>query len=153
MTVMGAYSALGFGTFVSLWVVNLLYGIAVVIGLILIIIPGIYLLVRFAFVGPVVVLERSGIGAAFSRSSFLVNGSWWRVFGIGLLIFILFALSSGVLAVVLRSVLSVGTAYLVGAIVSILVDPFVTGALVVLYFDLRIRKGDVLEPGTVSAVL
>ena len=148
MTVSEAYQAPGLGTFGMLLVANILAAIIIGIGFILLVIPGIYLLVRFAFVSPAVVLERKGPGEALSRSAELVRGSWWRVFGIGLLVFILVAVANGVLGGVLVVLLSPRIANAVGVLVSILVQPFAMSALVLLYYDLRIRK----EGGVASRI-
>src|SRR5699024_4530488 len=51
-------------------------------GLLLLIIPGIWLGVLFALATPVLILERSSIGEALVRSRGLVSGSWWRTFGV-----------------------------------------------------------------------
>ena len=44
-----------------------------------------WLWVLFALVTPALVLERCGVGAAFGRSKALINGAWWRTFGVLLL--------------------------------------------------------------------
>jgi hypothetical protein len=104
-------------------------------------------------VQPAVVLERKGIGESFGRSSELVRGSWWRVFGIGLLVFVLFAIAGGVLTTVLSVAVSERVSVVVSALVNVLVEPFALGSLVLLYYDLRLRKeGTIGEPvGAVSS--
>lgn len=143
ITIGAAYASVGAGTVVSLILASILYGIIVGIGFLILIIPGIYLVVRFLFVPEAIVLERTGIWGAFSRSSQLVKGSWWRVFGIALLVFIITAVLSGVLGAVAGALLVSGhrvAGEVVSAIVTILVEPFEFGALILLYYDLRIRK-------------
>jgi hypothetical protein len=44
-----------------------------------------FLYTKLSLAGPVVVLERAGVGTAISRSFHLVKGDFWRVFGILLL--------------------------------------------------------------------
>jgi hypothetical protein len=58
------------------------------IGFILLIVPGLILLVRWAVVAPVTVLERPGIFAAFGRSRELVRGNGWAVFGVIMLVYL-----------------------------------------------------------------
>lgn len=143
ITIGTAYASVGAGTVVSLILASILYGIIVGIGFILIIIPGIYLVVRFLFVPEAIVLERTGIWGAFSRSGQLVKGSWWRVFGIALLVFVITAVLSSALGGVAGALLVSGhhvAGQVVAAIVTILVEPFEFGALILLYYDLRIRK-------------
>lgn len=143
ITIEGAYMSIGTGTVVALILASILYGIIVGIGFIFLVIPGIYLLVRFLFVSEVIVLERTGIWEAFGRSSQLVSGSWWRVFGIGLLVFIITAILEGIVGSVAGALFFTGHRVLgqaASSIVAILVKPFELGALILLYYDLRIRK-------------
>ena len=60
---------------------SILAGIAITIGLILIIVPGLYLITIWAVIVPVIVLEQSGAMASFGRSQRLVRGNGWHVFG------------------------------------------------------------------------
>ncbi len=143
------------GTLLLTWfVIVLLAGI----GYMLCVIPGIYLYVLFLFAWPVVVLEGRGVGDALSRSVFLVGGNWWRVFGTMLLlglitlvfyfaVEVIIALAVGAPAQFLQASglvrfgpLGQAISQLVGAVVGVLTVPAVTGALVILYYDLRVRR-------------
>ncbi|MBV9278575.1 MAG: hypothetical protein JOZ41_00695 [Chloroflexi bacterium] len=140
ITIREGYAALGLGTWLLLVVANIIVGISVAIGFVLLVIPGIFLLVRLAFVSPAIVLERQGIGGALSRSWELVAGSWWRAFGIGLLVFVIAGVGEGLLGAILGRSVSPQVAQVVGVLVGMLFQPFTTGALVLMYYDLRIRK-------------
>jgi hypothetical protein len=59
----------------------ILYGIGVGIGFILFVIPGCILLTIWAVIAPVIVIERVGFSAAFTRSQGLVRNFGWPVFG------------------------------------------------------------------------
>ena len=50
-----------------------------------------YLAVRWGFVAEIFLIEKTGIKDAFKRSSELVRGTWWRIFGILVLILMLSA--------------------------------------------------------------
>lgn len=68
-----------------MWWTRLLFGIAIALGLIAVIIPGIYLFVRLALIEPVVVCERiSGI-TAMRRSFELTRGHFWQLVCLGLI--------------------------------------------------------------------
>src|SRR5438552_4856256 len=54
--------------------VSILFGIAVGVGFVLLIIPGLILLTIWSVVAPVTVVERPGVFAAFGRSRQLVRG-------------------------------------------------------------------------------
>jgi hypothetical protein len=65
--------------YLRLIAVDIIFGVAVVIGLVALIIPGIVLFTWFALAGPVVELEGAGVRAAFRRSRQLVRGRFWTV--------------------------------------------------------------------------
>jgi Uncharacterised protein family (UPF0259) len=68
---------------------GILKGIAVAIGLVLLIVPGLILLTIWAVTAPAIVVERQGAIDAFSRSWELVRGQAWSVFAIILLTFLI----------------------------------------------------------------
>lgn len=121
-----------------LFLVGLLFGILTVIGFIAFIIPGFLVLTFFAVVGPVTVIERPGVFAAFSRSRKLVSGSGWAVFGL-----ILFNFVVGVLAGVLAGAVSTGV---VGAIltwvINALLVPLTALVIAIAYLRLRDAHGE-----------
>lgn len=91
----------------------------------------IYFMVRWLFILPVALLEGFGPRTVLSRSSNLVRGSWWRVFGIALVVGIIVA----VVTAVLQTIPVVGTT--LGGILS---APIGAITLTLLYFDLRVKK-------------
>src|SRR5690606_3729689 len=58
--------------------VTILFGLAVLVGTVLLVIPGVWLwgLLQFAVVATIV--ERSGVIASLATSRRLVTGNWWR---------------------------------------------------------------------------
>ncbi|MFN8027596.1 MAG: hypothetical protein U0W40_14930 [Acidimicrobiia bacterium] len=78
---------------VRLVLATLLFEIAVVLGLLLAVVPGVLLVVFCALYGPVIVVERSGVWASFRRSAALVRGNFWRMF---VLTMIVVAIGEGV---------------------------------------------------------
>jgi hypothetical protein len=70
----------------SLWALgaNLLLFAAVMAGLILFIVPGIYFANTFSIVVMILIFEKKGIGNAFTRSWMLVNSQWWNTLLINL---------------------------------------------------------------------
>ena len=68
---------------------GILKGLAVAVGLVLLIVPGLILLTIWAVTGPAIVVERRGVIDAFSRSWELVRGQAWAVFAIILLTFLI----------------------------------------------------------------
>lgn len=117
--------------------VAILYGVIVVVGFILLIVPGIYVAVALSMSTTVAVLERQDVLASFRRSRQVVSGDWWRVFGYLLLTAVLTAVIDGVLTAVftLANVPALGS-----FLGTMLTAPFTAGVTVLLYVDLRIRK-------------
>ncbi|MDQ3532605.1 MAG: hypothetical protein M3456_09595, partial [Actinomycetota bacterium] len=66
----------------SVALASIVAGIAIGIGLVLLIIPGLVLLTWWAVIVPVIVLERVGAFDSFSRSRELVRGWDLKVFGV-----------------------------------------------------------------------
>ena len=79
---------------------SILAGIAITIGLILIIVPGLYLITIWAVIVPVIVLEGSGVFASFGRSQQLVRGRGWHVFGTLVLVWIILLVVNMVLGLI-----------------------------------------------------
>lgn len=61
--------------------VSLLYALIIVGGILLLIIPGIYWAVNYAFAHLVVYYEKTDAKQALKRSKELVSGYWWPIFG------------------------------------------------------------------------
>lgn len=119
-----------------LMAVSILYAIGVAIGLVLLIIPGVILLVIWAVVAPVTVLERPGVFAAFGRSRQLVRGNGWSVFAVILLVGVAVIIVSFIGGLVAGSVGSVGGALIEWAVTAA-VAPLSALSASVLYFALR----------------
>jgi len=146
-----AYASIGAATIITLVLALLRLGLFLLAGMAALIIPFFYLLVRFLFVTPVIVLEHTGVRQAFSRSSELVRGSWWRVFGILMLLVLIVGVLGAIFALILGAVLSpvLTLNHSTGGIIwseaitglfGIFIQPIELGAIVLLYYDLRIRK-------------
>jgi hypothetical protein len=68
---------------------GLLAGLAIGIGLILLLVPGLILLTIWAVIAPAIVVERTGVIEAFGRSRELVRGNGWQVFGVIFTVFVI----------------------------------------------------------------
>ena len=62
--------------------IDLIYGIVVAIGLVLLVVPGIAAFVWFALAAPVVEIEDRGVREAFARSVQLIRGRFWVVLAV-----------------------------------------------------------------------
>jgi hypothetical protein len=133
----------------------LIYSLLVMITTPLLLIPAIWLAVRYVLAGPALVLERAPIRQSLHRSSQLVRGSWWRIFGILVLatiISVIITLIIEMLFGTISGVVDPGTGDAASAVASTLVMTlgvvigktitysFVNAVYVLLYVDQRIRR-------------
>ncbi|MGI8633015.1 MAG: hypothetical protein ACR2NA_10795 [Solirubrobacterales bacterium] len=131
-----------------LWLFIVLY-VAVVVGFLLLIIPGIWLAVSFSVAIPAMLIgERRGT-QALKRSFRLVRGRWWPTAGTLIVAYLLTIVVSFIVAIPLGIVgLSgadsqavAGLANLVANVASAMITlPFFAAVITVLYVDLRVRK-------------
>jgi hypothetical protein len=133
----------GFEKFSPIFFAVLLAGLGILLGAVLIV-PGIYLFVRWYFVPQNVVIEGAERRAALRASARLVEGVWWRTFGLVLLVNVLGILVSLILGSPFASAAdSTDRALwaLAGEIVaSSVVQPFAALFSTLLYYDLRARQ-------------
>ena len=128
-----------------LWI-SILSGLAILLGFVLLIVPGVILLVRYLFGSTVLVVEGRKGTKALGRSWRLAAGHFWKVLGT----YVLAVIMAGIVASVLRLpgdalFREIGPAgwpfAAIGfSLAAILTTPFTTLISVLLYFDLRIRK-------------
>ena len=157
-TIGGVWSRLG-RLVVPLVLTGILTWIVVGIGFILLIIPGVLFYVWFALSAQAIAIEDRRYTGAMGRSRELVSGSWWRVFGILLVILIVTSIASEIVTGLIAGLLgaagfgggfrfspntggdvSLFPVILSSTIASLLVTPIAALAAALLYFDLRLRK-------------
>ncbi len=83
-----------------LFLVGLLTGLGIVVGLLLLIVPGIMLYILWSVAAPALVEERLGPVEALGRSRDLTRGARWTVFGLSLLILVIYWMFTGAVGIV-----------------------------------------------------
>lgn len=125
----------------TLTLAGLLAALGVGIGLVLLIVPGLYLLTIWLLIVPAIMLEGRGVGDSFSRSQELVRGYGWSVFGvIALTILILFGVSL-VFGIIDSAIDNRWIGLLFNIVTQTLTAPFVALAWTITYYELRGLKG------------
>ncbi|MEF9883255.1 DUF7544 domain-containing protein [Streptomyces sp. P9-A4] len=121
-----------------------------------------WLMIRYSLASPALMLERQGVFASLKRSAKLVQGSWWRIFGITvltqLLVFVFAMLvaipfmiigiaadGEGLSGLIEGTSTGFGWPFLIvtgigGVITSAITYPISAGVTVLLYVDQRIRR-------------
>ncbi len=128
--------------------VDLIYVFVVVIGLLLFFVPGALAFVWLGLAGPVVEIEKCGVGGAFRRSVELVRGKFWIVFLVLVPIELVGdvigeLLGSGVHALLGESFVAT---WLADTAANIFLAPIFAVAAVLLTLDLIAAKGEQAPP-------
>ena len=130
----------------TLAIAGILAGLAIALGLVLLIAPGLYLMTIWSVLIPVIVLERRGVMAAFGRSRELVSGYGWSAFGVIVLCFLILIAVSFVIAILTFWIGGAAGEYVRSVISNTIGIPFLALALTNMYFRLRAVKEPTAEP-------
>jgi len=115
---------------------SILAGIAITVGLLLVIVPGLFLITIWAVIVPVIIIERSGALASFGRSRQLVRGHGWHVFGTLVLVYIIMLVVNIVLGVIFSALPHVLGDGLSSIISGTLISPFLAIVVTLVYYRL-----------------
>ena len=134
----------GFEAFTPLFAAVVLAAAGIALGFLALIVPGVYLAVRWYFVPQAVVIDGTRGPAALSRSGQLVQGLWWRTLGLVVLANLAIAIP-GLILVTPFTAIAESTDRAVWALVGSAVTTSVTAPFValystLLYYDMRARK-------------
>lgn len=114
---------------------GVLWGLAITVGIILFVVPGLFLATIWAVCQPAIVVERRGALEAFGRSQELVRGQGWPVLGT-ILVAILIQVVVAIFAVGIGAGAGVGALIAATIITSTLSAPVSALVASVLFFDL-----------------
>jgi hypothetical protein len=115
---------------------GILAGIGIFIGLILLIVPGLYLLTIWSMLIPVIVIEGRSAGEAFGRSQDVVRGHGWSVFGLVIVTFLIVAIAAALIEAAFSPLPDFLDAWLGSLIAHSITVPFAAVALTTAYFAL-----------------
>lgn len=157
MNMRGAFAGITGSTYGRMLGTSVLFGLIMLAGSILLIIPGVYWGVLYGLATVVVALESAGPGRALARSKELVRGAWWSVFGRNILVsVVVVAVISIVLDLVLGLIMSIFTksgmasdaagAFIVGLVTSVVTAPVPLMGLAAIYDWRRQQKSSAPVP-------
>ena len=89
----------GLAKALPLFALTLLMTIGLVLGFLFLLVPGVILLIMWSVASPALVAEDLGVTEAFGRSRYLTKGARWRIFGLGILVMVIFWILSAMLGV------------------------------------------------------
>lgn len=109
------------------------------VGLILLIIPGLYLFARFALSPAIALLEERGTGESLARASELSRDRKLHILGALGAAFLIYLVVAATVGIVMGMTGQLALGPVAEAIVTIGVSPLIAVVSAVLYYDLRIR--------------
>ncbi|MDY6947180.1 MAG: hypothetical protein SXG53_15800 [Pseudomonadota bacterium] len=132
---------------------SILFVLAVVVGLILLLVPGLILMVSLMMYMALLLFEDKGAVDSLTGSHKLVWGNWWRsstILTVALILVIVIFIALGLVAVVvapfaglaIEDIVMVGlvSELIFNAAFNLLLMPFFTAVMIALYWDLKLRK-------------
>ena len=120
----------------ALIVAGILAGLGIAVGLILLIVPGLFLLTIWSMLVVVIVIEGKSAGEAFGRSREVVRGHGWEVFGLIIVTFVIVAVASGVIRLLFAPLPDFLDTWIGSLVAHSLTIPFAAAALTTAYFQL-----------------
>jgi hypothetical protein len=124
--------------------------IVIGLGLVALVIPGVFLAIKWSMTFPAIVAERAGPFQAMGRSWELTRGHWWRTFGALLVVVLIsFVLAFAILVALgaaiatSDSISELAFAVLITAVTIIVLAvlyPLTSAIVTVIYYDLRVRN-------------
>src|SRR5215210_3937878 len=123
---------------------GLIAAIAIFAGLLLLIVPGLYLLTIWLLIIPVIVLEGRSAGESFGRSRELVKGHGWTVFGVSAITVAVMLVASIILGIVTAPLDDKVGNFVRDVVSNTLVAPFAAVTWTLTYFALA-------QPGSAAA--
>src|SRR5690625_191989 len=127
----------------TLLATTIVFSIFVTLGFTLLLIPGLILFTYLGIYAQTIAFENQGIIASLLRSRDLVKGSFWKVFGVLVSLFILTTLTILIIAILIGTIIPANYLWLEVLIYCIsysLMMPFIGSIYTLLYFDLRARQ-------------
>lgn len=128
-----------FARFFPLLGLSILYGLGLIVGTLLLIVPGVILLCAWAVAVPACIVEGLGPTASMGRSADLTKGYRWRIFGLLILLWVINGIGSQIIEVILR--LASPWLSAAGSIIWFVAwNAYWNCVLIMAYHDLRVAK-------------
>jgi hypothetical protein len=115
---------------------SLLAGLGIAIGLILLIVPGLFLITIWSLIVPAIVLENVRALDSFGRSRDIVRGNEWNVFGVVVLTFLILIAFGIVLGLILSPLDASVQSFVSNVISGTLTAPFLALTWTLVYYRL-----------------
>jgi hypothetical protein len=126
---------------------GILAGLGIGIGLLLLVVPGLFLLTIWSVIAPVIVIEKAPVMKSFSRSRELVRGNGWPVFG-AIVVAFLIVIVGGIVFTLIAEAIADGPLLRIvfSALASTITAPISALVAAVIYFRLRSIEDSATPP-------
>ena len=128
-------------------IAGILASIAIGIGFVLIIVPGLILLTFLSLIVPSIVVGGASAFESFGRSWRTVRGYAWQVFGTYVLVFVILIVAEIVLGLILFALPHAARSFISDVVVGTLVAPWLAAVVTLVYDRLTVAHGQAPEPG------
>lgn len=125
---------------ITLFLLSIVLSVLIGIGFILLIIPGVILTLMWLVSVPAMVVEDKGVFDSMSRSADLTKDNRMRILGVGILLFAA-VIVVGLAAILLAAITPI-LGIIAGIALAVIVYPWLSIVVAVLYFRLREVKGE-----------
>jgi hypothetical protein len=129
-------------------IAGILASIAIGIGFVLIIIPGLILLTFLSLIVPEIVIGGASWSESFGRSWRTVRGYAWHVFGTYVLVFVIMIVAEFIVGLILLALPNAARTFISDIVVGTLVAPWLAAVVTLVYDRLTLAHGQAPEPGT-----
>ena len=132
---------------------SVLFVLAVVVGLVLLLVPGLILMVSLMMYMALLLFENKGAVDSLTGSHKLVWGNWWRssaILTVALILVIVIFVALGLVAVIVAPfaglamtdlvMISLVSELVFNVAFNVFLMPFFTAVMIALYWDLKLRK-------------
>lgn len=143
----------GFRKLPRVFVASILFGLAMLIGFILLIIPGVYLSVALIMYATAIVVDDQGITESLRTSRALVKGNFWRTSAVVSVVAAVLFIAAIVVGLIAGIVAGSAAAMLFGdprasllvvqavsIAINVFASPLMAAVMLELYFDLKLRR-------------
>jgi hypothetical protein len=138
---LGAIVARGFASLLPVIGVAILMTLGLMVGFLLVIVPGFILLVMWWVTVPVIVVEHTDITDAFGRSRALTAGRRWAIFGLFVLYVVIQQIVTWIVAALAGGIVGATSANMVGAFGAGVIAAMVLGIVFAAWFAVMTAVG------------
>ncbi|MGH8206224.1 MAG: hypothetical protein ACRETK_05550 [Steroidobacteraceae bacterium] len=130
-------------------VAGIVFGVVITVGMIIFVVPGIWLWGCLQLWLVALCVEDLGPFASFGRSWRLIEGNWWRTsatVGVAIVLILVLSLAESVLIGVVTAAgrpdpaVLLMTSQIVGVALSVFTMPMLTAAMLAIFYDLKLRR-------------